>query len=325
MIAGKERGKRGDVPGAPACTEYVFTAKPDDGDGPQHGDHLVDGLHGIFPDVGPDGLLFIIRQIFLIGPVPVGLLTVDPVSQGVGDPLQRGRVQTGAAFTALRHIFGDDCFQLFRQKIGNGRKQHGKQRQLPVIRQQHDQIGDHHHSGVKYFGGKLPHAFHAGVCVRDDFGHHGAGSFQILLLSVQQVAVKGHFHALADLVGKLPDIKALEVAHKLNKQDGQNITGGQRDHFHGLPLSAQDVAQVLYHLAFKPGSRHHPGIIEDPCCRYDKQGPFLLSEIISDVIRRVTPAHGARLLLFRQAVLSHGEIHCGFPAWSADTAYSRQP
>ena len=90
---------------------------------------------------------------------------------------------------------------------------------MPVVNQQHDCVADHHHAGVKHFGGEFAHSFHTVVHVGNGFRHQFASTFflQRRAAFAYQIGVQNALHAAVDVVGEAPDVESLDETRTLNR------------------------------------------------------------------------------------------------------------
>ena len=158
---------------------------------------------------------------------------------------------------------------------------------MPVVNQQHDCVADHHHAGVKHFGGEFSHSLHAVVHVRNGFRHQLASAFflQRRAAFAYQIGIQNALHAAVDVVGEAPNVESLYETRALNRQRDEQIRQHQRRHrVRGL-MAAQNVGQALGKPPFKPRRRQQTHVVEQPGQRDEGQRQPFGTKIGADFIR----------------------------------------
>ena len=158
---------------------------------------------------------------------------------------------------------------------------------MPVVNQQHDCVADHHHAGVKHFGGEFAHSFHTVVHVGNGFRHQLASTFFLQRRTdfAYQIGIQNALHASVDVVGEAPDVESLDETRALNHQRDDQIRQHQHRHrVRGL-MAAQDVGQALGKPPLKPRRRQQTHVVEQPGQRDEGQRQPFCTKIGADFVR----------------------------------------
>ena len=284
---GQEGSETGDVPHFPASALDVFRAEPEDHPRARHSNGVVQRPQGPFKDIGPGTGLFVGGELGFVASVLILFLAVDPIGEGMANPIQGQGVQPG--FRSFVDPVG--LGHLFLQPVGDPVSYRSGQRsqkgQPPVVSQQQGQVYHHHHPGVEDFRGEFPHPFRTGVHVPHGFRHQVP---QVLLLEgmgiqPHQAVVQGVAHGPAHPVGKQPHAVPLPRPGKLDQEDHPHIERRQTGHIPGHSPALGNVVETLGQLPFEIGPRSHPQVIEDTGDRHRQQHGLLLSKIGKDMVR----------------------------------------
>ena len=260
---GKEGGKRCNVPVAPPCAQDIFAPEPQNEEHAGSGCRQVQRGQSGLPHIGAHRAFFILRQRFFIASGSEILTAVYAVGHGVLRAVQRVGAQRSGRFFVGRSRTLHRLFHQRRAEIGDGRKNQTESRQPPVVNEKHDGIAEQSHAGIKNFGGEFPHALRAVIHIGNGLGHQLSDPFffQRRPAPAHQIPVKHAFHAPVDVIGKPPDIKALDKPGRLHGQRDGQIRKNQQGHGAGGAVLAKDVGKALRQPAFKPRSGQQTYII----------------------------------------------------------------
>ena len=239
------------------------------------------------PHVGTHSSLFVILQRVFVT-FRAGILTaVDSVGDGIFRAVERRAAERTRRFLVRRSCALNGLFHLCCAEVRNRREQQTQQRQMPVVNQQHDCVADHHHAGVKHFGGEFAHSLHAVVHVRNGFRHQLASAFflQRRAAFAYQVGIQNALHAAVDVVGEAPDVESLDETRALNRQRDEQIRQHQHRHCVRGLMAAQNVGQALGKPPFEPRRRQQTHVVEQPGQRDEGQRQPFGTKIGADFIR----------------------------------------
>ena len=170
--------------------------------------------------------------------------------------------------------------------IGKRRKDHGTERQSPVVIEQHAHISEKCHTCIKDLRGKLSHTFHAVIHVgdrlRDDIS--GALFFQLHTGFMYQCPVQDPLHPPVYIVGEPAHIEPLDISRQLHRSDHDHIGGRQPEHRRKTLRPCQDLHQAARHLSLKPWPRHEAQVIDQSRHRDQRQNLPFCPEIHHDLI-----------------------------------------
>ena len=180
----------------------------------------------------------------------------------------------------------DDPFHLLCYNIGKRGKDHGTERQSPVVIEQHAHISEKCHTCIKDLRGKLSHTFHAVIHVgdrlRDDIS--GALFFQLHTGFMYQCPVQDPLHPPVYIVGEPAHIEPLDISRQLHRSDHDHIGGRQPEHRRKTLRPCQDLHQAARHLSLKPWPRHEAQVIDQSRHCDQRQNLPFCPEIHHDLI-----------------------------------------
>ena len=172
--AGQECCKRRNRPRLPARSQHILLTEIQDEQHARHGDDAVDWRHRRIPDVGFYRRLLVGGQGLFICFLPFLLASEYAIGDGILRSVQRRRAQLSGLLLVRRARLLNRLFHLFRRHIGYRRENQAKQRQPPVVPEQHARIRRECYAGIEDLRREFAHALHAVVHVQNGFGHHAA-------------------------------------------------------------------------------------------------------------------------------------------------------
>ena len=89
---GKESTEGSDIPGSPACPNYIFTSKIEDEKNTGHGNKFINRRKSSYWQVCAHRSFFVICQVGFVVFISLGLTAVNTVGNGILDAVQSGSI-----------------------------------------------------------------------------------------------------------------------------------------------------------------------------------------------------------------------------------------